>query len=125
MPERYAITPKQVAALRALGEGIVELSIPEIAVSARLLPNEAREALGTLESLGLTNSWIPITGRTGEKLFVLTSEGQNAYRALSEFKGLPPVGAVVRLRKPFPTFSGWLSGQQFSSNVEIVPDVSV
>lgn len=121
MVERYALTPNQVAALRALNERIVEASPPEIAVSARLLPNEARAALTGLEHLSLVNSWIPVTGRTGEQLFVLTDEGQTVCRALAELKGTLPAGTVVRLPRLFPSFVEWHS-RRTPSYVEIVPD---
>ena len=107
--------------LCALCEGIVELSMPKVAVGARLLPHEANSAPAP-RCLGLVSSWFPVTGRTGEHLFALTGEGQNVYHALTERKSTPPVGTVVRLRRPFPSFAGWLSGQQFSSYVDIIPD---
>ncbi len=122
MAEEYSITPTQAAALRALSERIVEASSNEVAVSALLLPNQAREALGALERLGLVRSWGPITGRTGEQLFVLTSEGQTVARALAQLSGALAVGTIMRIPRPSPTFSGWISGQQFSSYVEIAPD---
>lgn len=122
MAQRYQITPSQVAALRALGERIVEASSTEVAVSALLLPNQARNALGALERLGLVNSWIPIAGRTGDHLYVLSGEGPLVHRVLAEYEGIPPVGTILRLPRAFPTFSGWISGQQSFSYVEIVPE---
>lgn len=122
MQPRYTLTPQQVAVLRALNEGIVELSIAEIAVSARLLPNHVRAALGALEKYGLVTSWIPVTGRTGEYLSVLTSDGQTVIRGLAQFKDIPPSGTVVQLPAPFPSFSGWLAGQRSHSLVEITTD---
>ncbi len=119
MPERYPITPNQVAVLRALNEGVVELSETEVAVNARLLPNQVRTALAALEQLGLVNSWVPVTGRTGERLSVLTSEGQIACRALAQSRGTPPVGTIVRVR-PLPAFAEWLSHPQ--TQIEIVSD---
>ena len=118
--ERYAISPSQVAALRALHEGLVELSDLEVAVGARLLPSQARAALAALESSGLVNSWVAVTGRSGEHLYVLTDEGQAVCQALAQFRGTPPVGAVVRLRQ-FPAFLEWLS-RRTPSFVEMVAD---
>jgi hypothetical protein len=122
MEARYVLTPHQVAVLRALSEGIVELSSAEIAVYARLLPNQVGAALAELERLGLVNSWYPVTGRTGERLSVLTSEGQTLLRGLSQFRGTPPVGTVVQLPGSFPSFSGWLPGRQNASQVVIVSE---
>jgi len=122
MAERYALNSSQVAALRALSEGIVERSALEIAVSAGLLPKQALAALFALEKLGLASSWHPVTGRTGEHLFALNDEGQTIYRALASFEGTPPVGSVVHLRRKFPSFSGWPSSSQPASYVEIVPE---
>ncbi len=124
MTERYALNADQIAVLRALGAGIVELSPVEVAVAARLLPHQAHTALAALERLGLASSWIPVTGRTGERLFVLSGEGQSVFHALSQFRGTPPVGAIVRLPRPFPSISGWRFGQGPSSYVEIVSDQS-
>lgn len=118
MPERYTLTPSQVAALRSLMEGIVELSPTEVAVSGRLLPNQARHALAELEQLGLANSWIPVTGQTGDRVYELTDEGQMVSRALAQFSGAPPVGAVVRMPRSFAT---WRS-RQAPSYVEVVPE---
>jgi hypothetical protein len=120
MEEYYKLTPTQVAVLRSLSEGIVEVSETEVAVGARLLPDQARIALGALERLGLVNSWVPVTGRTGDHLYVLTGEGQAVSRALAQYRGTPAVGTVVRM--PRPTFSGWLSGHQPQSTVEVVSD---
>jgi DNA-binding CsgD family transcriptional regulator len=123
MAANYILTPKQIAVLRALGEGIVELSTAEIAVFARLLPNQVISALKALEQLGLVNSWFPITGRGGEPLFVLTSEGQTVLRGLAQFGGIPSAGTVVQLPGP-PSFPGWLGGRQSVSRVEIALDES-
>lgn len=122
MEARYVLTPNQVAVLRALSEGIVELSAAEIAVYARLLPNQVSASLDELEHLGLVHSWHPATGRTGERLHVLTSEGQTVLRGLSQFRGTPPVGTVVQLPGLFPSLSGWLPGRQNASQVVIVSE---
>jgi hypothetical protein len=122
MDARYVLTPNQVAVLRALSEGVVELSTAEIAVYARLLPNQVAAALAELERLGLVHSWYPITGRTGERLSALTSEGQTILRGLAQFRGTPPLGTVVQLPGLFPSFSSWLPGRQNASHVVIVAE---
>jgi hypothetical protein len=97
MPERFTLTPTQLNALRALNECVVESSPIEVAVSGLMLPGEARSALARLEQLGLASSWMPITGRTGQHLYVSTDEGTNVYRALGKLKSTPPVGSVFRV----------------------------
>ena len=121
MEARYVLTPNQVSVLRALSEGVVELSTAEIAVYARLLPNQVAAALAELERLGLVNSW-PITGRTGERLSALTNEGQTILRGLAQFRGTPPLGTVVQLPGLFPSFPSWLPGRQNASHVVIVAE---
>jgi hypothetical protein len=120
MSEHYTITPTEVAALRALNERIVEVSPAEVAVSARLLPNQARDALTALERSGLATSWHPVAGRTGEHLFVPTDTGRIVYRALAQFKDIPPTGTMVPLPSPYPTVCGLLSRDESPSYVEIV-----
>lgn len=122
MTERYALSPRQVAVLRALHEGIVERSAIEVAVSALLLPDQAQAALGGLERMGLVSSWVPISGPVRDKVFILTDEGRQVYRALTQYKGTPAIGTVARLAH-LP-FSGWLSGQESSSYVEVIPEES-
>lgn len=119
MPERLSLTPTQLTVLRALNERIVESSPIEVAVSGRLLPNQARATLVSLEGMGLVDSW-PVAGRTGEQLYVSTPEGTSVYRTLERFKGTPPVGAIFRVSPN--TFSAFLSNQP-SVLVEIAPEV--
>lgn len=116
--QQYRLTPVQVTALRALAGGIVELSPTEVAVSGLLMPDDVRNALTDLERLGLVNSWIPATGATGESVYALTDEGQTVYRALDQFRGIPPAGSVVRIPRGFAT---WFS-RQTPSYVEVVPE---
>src|ERR1019366_7077252 len=122
MESKHVLTPSQVAVLRALKVGIVELSPAEVAVYARLLPNQVDAALPVLESRGLVSSWHPITGRTGQLSVVMTGEGQTVLSALAQFRDIPPVGTIVQLPRPFPSFSSW--GQQSGSYVEIGADRS-
>ncbi len=98
------------------------MSSAEIVVAARLLPRQVDLALGELERLGLVNSWIPVTGMTGDKVSVLTDDGRLLLRGLEQVRGTPPVGTVIRVPASFPSFSGWLSGRQSSSQVEIAAD---
>jgi hypothetical protein len=120
MQLRYVLTPQQLSVLRALARGIVELSTAEIAVYARLLPRQVEVALGSLERLGLVHSW-PITG---ERLSVLTDDGQMVLRGIEQVSGAPPVGAVFRLPLPSATIGGlaWPFAQPRSSQLEIVAD---
>src|SRR5437660_9518928 len=107
METRYTLNLNQVKILRAIAEAF-ELSPPEIAVNSRLLPNQVVTALNALEQVSLISSYYPVTGRTGERLVNLTTEGRAVARALSQFEGTPPVGAAV----PLPSrslFSGWLT----------------
>src|SRR5580698_4540485 len=115
MAVRYSLTPNEIAALRALNEGIVEMSDAEVAARSLLLPNKARTALGHLERRGFVSSWAPVTGRTGEHLYVVNEPGRNIYRALQSFKGTPPIGSVVQIRNP-------LLGLSHEEYVEITPD---
>ncbi len=120
MGQIYPLTPNEVAVLRVLNEGIVEMSDAEVAVRSLLIPIEARTALARLEQHGLAGSWIPITGRTGEHLHVVTDVGRAIYRALASFEGTPPVGTKVPLRT-VPGYSEWFS-RGCPSFVEIVPE---
>jgi hypothetical protein len=119
MPERLTLTPTQLTVLRTLNEGVVEISPIEVAVSGRLLPNQARSTLVSLEEMGLVESW-PSSGLSGEQLYVSSPEGTNVYRTLEKFKGTPPVGAIFRVLPN--TFSSFLSRQP-SVLVEIAPEV--
>lgn len=105
MAERYLLTPSQVAALRALNEGIVEMSDKEVAARSLLLLNQARAALGALEKNRLVSSWGPVTGSTVEHLYVANEAGRGIYRALSHFKGTPPTGTIAQVPSPFPGLS--------------------
>jgi DNA-binding MarR family transcriptional regulator len=116
--DKLALTPSQVAALRALGERDLEASPSEVAVSGLLLPNQASSALKALEAQGLVKSTVADTNRSKEQSFALSAEGRKVCRALAQVKGAPPVGTVVRLSRPFAVFS---KAKQPSS-VEIVAD---
>jgi hypothetical protein len=111
MAERYTLSPTKLAVLRALEEAAVEVSPNEVAVTGRLLPNQARTALIQLEAIGLVRSPIPATGRTDENepVFVLNSEGKSVSRAIAQFKGTPPVGTILQINRPFYSFSEWFS----------------
>jgi DNA-binding MarR family transcriptional regulator len=121
MTHKYALTPRQIAVLRALNERLVEASPTEVAVSALLPPNEVRHTLSSLEQRALVNSWVPASGRTGEQVFVLTDEGQAVARALAHSKDVPPVGTVVRVPRALPSFLEWMSSRS-PTYVEIVSD---
>jgi DNA-binding MarR family transcriptional regulator len=104
MRSQYALSLTQAKILQAMSDSY-ELSPAEIAVHARLLPNDVAPAIEALETMGIVSS-SPITGRTGERLVTLTGEGQAVARALAQYRGAPPVGAVV----PLPSrsmFSRW------------------
>ena len=120
MQDRFALTPTEVTVLRALNERAHESSPIEVAVSGMLMPNEARSALASLANLGLANSWVPVTGKTGEQLYISTQEGTSVCKALEKFKGTLPVGTVFRVAPP--TFSAFLS-KQSPVLVEITPEV--
>lgn len=97
MQNRFVLTPTELKALRALNVRVVESSPIEVAVNGVMLPGEARSALARLEQLGLASSWFPVTGRTGEHVYVTTDEGTNVYLALGRLKSTPPVGSVFRV----------------------------
>jgi DNA-binding MarR family transcriptional regulator len=107
MRHQYVLSLTQVKVLQAMGEGDA-LSRAEIAVHSRLLPSQVMPAIDALAALGLVSSSNPGTGREGEHLLTLTGEGQSVARALAQYRGVPPAGAVV----PLPgssLFSGWLT----------------
>jgi hypothetical protein len=105
MAERYELNPDLIHALRALRERGTEASTSEVAVSAQLLPTEAREALEKLTALKLVNSWP--TGRSGHLAYALTDQGQAVCHALDSYRGTPPVGTVLPIPSAFPSLSSF------------------
>ena len=121
MPERYALTPKQLHVLRALGERIVEASATEVAVSALLSPTDVRTTLATLEEQQLVTSWIPVSGRAGERLFALTEEGQGVIHALPDSDSIPAAGTIMRIPRALPGFLKWMS-RKSPTFVQVAPE---
>jgi hypothetical protein len=119
--ERIRLTPNQASALRALRAANLELSVPEVAVAARLIPSDAGAALAALERGALVSARVSPVGSLDGRMYELTRAGRAIAGALSKVQGKPAVGAVLRVPSALPRFLGWLSrGEQ--PTVEIVPE---
>jgi hypothetical protein len=124
MDTEYPLTLTQAKVLRALGK-TGEMSAAEIAVHARLMPQQVNAAVAALEKVRFVNFWVTKAGQTGQRIVALTSEGQTVQRALSQFPDAPPVGTIVAVQHTPSVFSGWVSGQMGGSGVAhvlVTPD---
>ncbi len=125
MAAKYRLTPTQVAVLRAIKSGIVGISTAEIAVNARLLPNQVNSAITELTRLGLASSSVAIAvTRQGGSDYILAGEGQNVLNAISQFRDIPSVGTIVQLPRALPVLSRFWNERQGESYVEIVTEPS-